>query len=614
LTIRGLRRAHGRHYRLRFGLLLAVLGAALAVSLAARSSGLLDQLELDSVDVRFAVRGNVERPQVVVVAIDQESVSDLQVGRILPRTMHAQVIDRLERAGARTIAYDAEFRGRTDRRDDRALLASLRRARPVVLATHDVGDRPLRIPAGVRRPDIVGARLGSIELLTDQDGTVRQMASRFGPVKSFPVVAAETALGRSVDAGAFSDGDAWIDYAGPPGAIRTYSFARVLRGAFPANAFRGKVVVVGATDPSFKDLFPVPGTADEMAGAEIQANAVATILSGFPLKDASGIVDLAALMLMALAAPAAAARFTAASSLLISSAAFVVLLVAAQLAFDTGRIVELVYPLTALLVGTIGAVTVDFFVEARERRRLRQAFERFVPARVVDEVLARTDDDLRLGGETLEATVMFCDLRGFSAFAERHSAATVIRVLNHYLTETTEAIRAHDGTVVSYMGDGVMAVFGAPIEQPDNPTRAVRAALEIRDERIPAFNRWFSEQSLGSDFGVGIGLCSGPVMSGNVGAHDRLEYAAIGDTTNVAARLQAKNKETGTTLLMADSTRVRIAHVGWDLVDVGVSEVAGRRSSLRLWTIPDRAKSASHPNEQTLDRASDRTEDLGQGR
>jgi adenylate cyclase len=570
-------------------MLAAVAGVAIAAALLARSSTFVDGLELDSIDARFAVRGSQHEPAVSLVAIDQRTRSALRVGPALPRSLHARVIDRLHDAGARVIAYDAEFSSRTDPREDRALLASLRRARPVVLATHDVGEPPLRIPAGLREAGVVGARLGSIELLTDGDGTVRQMADRFGRFESFPVLAAETALGHSVDATEFSDGDAWIDYAGPPGTVSTYSFSRVLRGAFPADAFRGKVVVVGATDPSYKDLFPAPGTADEMSGAEIHANAVATILNGFPLKDANSAVNLAIVAFMALLAPLAAVRLTALPTLLIAAAGFAALMIGVQLAFDAGEIVDFTYPLLALAVGTVGAVSVDFFVEARDRRRLRAAFARFVPSDVVDDVLARTDDDLRLGGETLEATVMFCDLRGFSAFAERHSASTVITTLNRYLTEASEAIQLHGGTVVSYMGDGVMAVFGAPVEQTDHAERAVRAALEIRDQRVPRFNRWFSERGLGGEFGIGIGLCSGPVMSGNVGAKDRLEYTAVGDTTNVAARLQAKNKETGTQLLMAESTQIRIGDQAIPVTFVGESELPGRRAPLRLWTIPPAA-------------------------
>ena len=169
-------------------------------------------------------------------------------------------------------------------------------------------------------------------------------------------------------------------------------------------------------------------------------------------------------------------------------------------------------------------------------------FSRFVPETVVDQVLARTDGDLRLGGVSLEGTVMFTDLRGFTTFAEALPPARVIECLNRYLDEMSDAILAHGGTLVSYMGDGIMAVFGAPIEQADHADRALAAAREMLDERLPTFNAWLRENELSEGFQMGIGLNSGQVMSGNVGSERRLEYTAIGDTTNTAARLEGMTK------------------------------------------------------------------------
>lgn len=545
----------------------------------------MNRAELNSVDARFEVRGEREPIRdVVIVAIDQKTLGELGVRPPFPRSLHARVIDRLEEAGADQIAIDIEFAERSEPREDRALLASLRRAQPVVLATHDVGPERLGIPAG-EDPREVGARLGSIEVLTDQDSVVRQMGERFGPFESFPVVTVETARGEPVSLDDFSGGDAWIDFAGPPGSVPSHSYSDVLRGRIPNGEFQDKIVVVGASDPSFKDLFAVPGTPDQMPGVELHANAIATILDDFPLDEAPAPLDFVVLLLIATLPPLAAIRFTALPTLVISLAALLGLVGGVQLAFNTGVILDFTYPLASLGVAAVGAIAVDFFVEARERRRLKGAFSRFVPKDVVESVLERADEDLRLGGETLEATVLFCDLRGFTAFAERQSASTVIKVLNRYLTEVSEAVLRHRGTVVSYMGDGMMAVFGAPIEQPDHAERAVRAAREIRDERIPAFNRWITQSGLGSAFGMGIGICTGPVMSGNVGSKDRLEYTAVGDTTNVAARLQAKSKDTDATLLMAASTELRVRGHVHDTVHVGEFQLPGRATPIAVWTV-----------------------------
>jgi len=325
---------------------------------------------------------------------------------------------------------------------------------------------------------------------------------------------------------------------------------------------------------------------------EVHANSLATILDDFPLGDVSPAADVLLTLLMSLIATLVAIRLSAAYTIASAVLVGLVYAVAAQLAFNGGSILPVLHPYAGLFIGTIGAVTVDLLLETRERRRLRQTFARFVPEHVVTDVLERTDDDLRLGGETLEATVLFCDLRSFTSFAERHTAATVIETLNRYLTEMTDAIFNHGGTTVAYMGDGVMAVFGAPIEQPDNARRAVAAAREMLDERLPAFNEWLRDRELGEGFRMGIGLCTGPVMSGNVGSRRRLEYTAVGDTTNVAARLQEKTKQLGTQLLMADSTRVRLGDADPGLVDLGEHAIPGRTGKIRAW-------STSAPGEAT---------------
>ena len=151
---------------------------------------------------------------------------------------------------------------------------------------------------------------------------------------------------------------------------------------------------------------------------------------------------------------------------------------------------------------------------------------------------------------------MFSDLRGFTSFSETLEPERVIESLNRYLTEMSEAILDHGGTLVAYMGDGIMAVFGAPLKQDDHADRALEAAREMLD-RMEGFNGWLREQGLHDGFKMGIGLNSGPVMSGNVGSERRLEYTALGDTTNTAARLEGMTKGTPHQLYLADTTKQR---------------------------------------------------------
>jgi adenylate cyclase len=222
-----------------------------------------------------------------------------------------------------------------------------------------------------------------------------------------------------------------------------------------------------------------------------------------------------------------------------------------------------------------------------ERERVRETFARFVPEPVVDEVLRRSDDDLHLRGVRVDATVMFSDLRAFTTFAETMPADEVIEVLNEYLIEMSDAILDSGGTLVAYMGDGIMAVFGAPIEADDHADRALTAAREMLSERLPRFNHWLTENGFHDGFRMGIGLSSGPLMSGTVGSSRRLEYTAIGDTTNTASRLEAMTKRTPHSILISESTRRLLRQPPDDLVFVDEFEVPGKRSKIRLWTLDD---------------------------
>jgi adenylate cyclase len=273
-----------------------------------------------------------------------------------------------------------------------------------------------------------------------------------------------------------------------------------------------------------------------------------------------------------------------------------IFVVAAQLVFNGGTILSFVYPLGTVLLASFGALGVHYVTTAFDRERVRDMFSRFVPEDVVDEVLASTDAGLRLGGVQRDGTVMFSDLRGFTSFAESLAPAEVIEVLNKYLSEMSDAILDHGGTLVAYMGDGIMAVFGAPIEQDDHADRALAAAREMLEVRLPRFSAWLREKDLSEGFRMGIGLNSGRVMSGNVGSERRVEYTAIGDTTNTAARLEGMTKGTAHQLFVADSTRSRLKEPPPDLLYVDEFEVRGRQARVKLWSLPDKEPAVATPS------------------
>ncbi len=220
-----------------------------------------------------------------------------------------------------------------------------------------------------------------------------------------------------------------------------------------------------------------------------------------------------------------------------------------------------------------------------QRRQVRDVFARFLPEAVVDEVLADGITDPRIGARRLTGTVMFNDLRGFTTFAESHPVEFVIDVLNRYLTEMSDAVLDHGGTLVAYLGDGMMSVFGAPVESLDHADRALAAARQMVGQRLRAMNEWLATRGIDEPFRLGIGLNTGILMSGNVGSMRRLEYAAIGDTTNTASRVEGLTKELGTPLLLTEAVVDALTHRPDDLQFVAERAPRGRTGTIKLWTV-----------------------------
>ena len=397
--------------------------------------------------------------------------------------------------------------------------------------------------------------------------------------------AAEITQGEPPPRGPFAGGGAWIDFAGGPGTVPEVSWKAVRDGKPGARLLTGRIVVVGVTATILQDVHETPASGgDLMTGPEIQANAISTVLRGAPLRDASNLLDLVLILFGAAAVPLLAVRWALralAAAPLVAAAH----LAAVQLAFEQDRVVEALPPLVALAAATGGAAAALLLTEVRRRRTLRVTLARFAPDSIVDQVIERAEaGDGRLPAVELDATVLFCDLRGFTGYAERHPAPLVIETLDRYLDEVADAVMSHGGTIVAYLGDGVMAVFGAPVAQDDHADRALATARELVDERLARLNEWLEGRGLEDRFALGAGIHSGPVMSGTIGSARRIEYAAVGDTTNVAARLQAHTKEAGVPLLLSDATRTRLD--GEDgLRPLGDVTLRGRSEPLVIWTL-----------------------------
>ena len=570
-----------------------LLGAALLCAgsgLALQETDALRRLHLSSVDARFDVRGSRATPEdVVIVGIDDKTLSEPEFNYPFSRKLHARVIRNLVKADAKVVAYDIQFSQESESiAADNALILAVRFGKGrVVMATTAVGPGGVtQIFGGGRGLRFSRARPAFSAFEKDLDGVTRRLLYSESDLKAFPIVSAEVVTGREIAPP--PEGADWIDFEGGPETFAHLSFVDIEKGDFDPADLRGKIVIVGATATIEQDIRETSTTNQQaMAGPEVMANAITTALAGYPLRNAPDWVDTALVILLGVLAPLAAIRLRMLFVVPLGLLAIAGLLVGAQLAFEDKLIVTFVYALIAgvaalLLTAAIHGITVAF-----ERAHTREAFARFVPESVVDEVL-RSADGLRLGGVQREATVMFSDLRGFTSFAETLQPAQVIDALNRYLTEMSEAILDHGGTLVAYMGDGIMAVFGAPLQQPDHADRALAAARDMLD-RLEGFNQWLRDTDMHDGFKMGIGLNTGSVMSGHVGSERRLEYTALGDTTNTAARLEGMTKGTPYQLYVADSTREALRTPADDLVEVGEFEVRGRRATIKLWSLAEPA-------------------------
>jgi CHASE2 domain-containing sensor protein len=362
-------------FTLRDALVAGIAGVVAALVLVLYCVSALGNLERASIDTRFSIRG-AQSPgtDIVIVAIDQKTLTALNVQPPIPRADYAQVLDRIHAAAPRLIAIDQQFvgRSRSHPADDQALLDGIARNGPIILATHEGDQGPIPVPAGVR--DAPGAILASAAIDSDPDGVLRRML--FAPVQlpTLAVRAAELIDGHPVKP--FSH--QWIDYRGGPGTFPHYSFTDVMAGTIPATAFAGKTVLIGTTDP-VNDTFLTSISSLPVPGVEVQANALWTLLAGVPLKSVAAGVDIVLILLMIAIPAAIGARNPSLYSLVGALVSCLVFLVGVQLAFDAGWIVSAVYPLMGLAAATVGVIAVDSYMERRQRKALEAALGDLLP-------------------------------------------------------------------------------------------------------------------------------------------------------------------------------------------------------------------------------------------
>ncbi len=552
-------------------LLVLVATMAAAAGLAVLLTGVLNRAEGATLDVRFALRGTRRTRRVAVVGIDSSTLSTAGIPRWpWPRRLQGELVRRVHAAGARLIVYDVQVTEPTRAAEDLALYHAVAGAPPVVMVTAEVGtDGATRILGGNANLRRIGALPAWDQFPVGADGEIRRLAPGYRGLGAVAVVVAR-ALGHRPDLA--PSARPLIDFPGGPHTVPMISAIDVLHHDHPERVLRGRIVVVGATAASIGDQHSVSAAGGTfMSGPELQADAILTALERFPLREAPLGIEIALIVFSVGLVTSATSWRSAGAGAVVALAWCAAGALGAQLAFDHGTVVEVMAPLSAVALAAIGAITVDLATVRRERALLQATFARYVPPDHVKRVATLVGSGRGLA-EQVEATVMFCDLRGWTSIAEDGAPAELIESLNLYLGQVSEAVMDQGGSVVTFLGDGVMSVFGAPLPSGDHASRALAAGRRVLAE-------------VGADR-VGVGLATGTVVSGTVGTGRRLEYAAIGDTTNVAARVQALTRELGRPLLLTAATRARLPAEDRDTLEcLGVHALRGRELAVELWAV-----------------------------
>lgn len=617
--------------------LVALAAPLLALGVAESRAG--RAVERRIYDGWFTLRGALPRPaEVVVVAIDTDSEQSL--GRYpWSRDWHTRLLRNLHRAGARVVAFDATFADAFP--EDAALRAALEEtgigvlgAKTDVLVHRAARGRRLEEPA----PALRGAPIGIVDIAADPvDGIIREypLLHRYpqGHVPQLGVEALRRYLGlspgdvrgapggwrigeRFVPAG--PGGGMLVDFLGPPGAVATYSYASVVDDAatdigdwdldifdtyLEEGLFRDRIVLVGSTVPEHQDLHATPfrdaagGAAGHMPGVEIHAHAVATLLSGRPLRALArplqhGWTALLAVLLV-LAVPRLRSAWGAALAL-----ALVALAVGASWYLFTrhGLWLWTGAPVGAVGLSYAGSAAVLFVSEEREKARIRGMFQQYVAESVVDELIRRPEL-LALGGEERVLTVLFSDVVGFSTVAEGLAPTELVELLNEYLTCMSDVVLAHGGIIDKYQGDALMAEFGAPVPMADHALRACRAALGMKRELARLRVDW--ERRGRPLLEARIGMNTGLMLLGNLGSRRIMDYTVMGDNVNLASRLEGANKAYGSEILLSEFTWREVADqaVGRELDRI---RVTGKREAVGIWELVGLRQEGVPPETQAL--------------
>jgi adenylate cyclase len=501
-------------------------------------------------------------PNIVIVGIDDVTLDSY--GQRLtewPRSRHVQAIDNLNQAGAQAIGIDILF---TDSSlDDDILAASIQTAGNVVLPL--VGTDALGLTdEGVTYQQLLfpattlseySANIGHANIIPDRDGTVRYVplvitdtAGQAYPAFSLAVLhthfsiplpdsyaptgSALHAVARDIPVDTHLR--LRVNFSPDDNSRPFISYADVIDGNFDPSTVRNKIVLIGMTATGEVDAWKVPTSVGKVPGVYIHADTMDAILNEQYLTEAgTGIMLLIALLLVlviALTLP----RLRLLWGGVLTAVLFIGFLISGFFLFDSGYVMDMLYPLLILPLVFGGNVVSQVVIERSDKRFVRDLFGRYVSPEVANEILSLADvGRLRLGGEQREVTVLFADMRNFTAASEQMTPEEIVEMLNTYLSIIIDSVLENDGMINKFAGDNVMAVWNAPQFQADYARLAVKSACEAQ-EKIAELQK---DDTSPNKVQFGIGINTGDAVAGNVGSTGRAEYTVIGDAVNLASRI-----------------------------------------------------------------------------
>jgi len=374
-----------------------------------------------------------------------------------------------------------------------------------------------------------------------------------------------------------------VNYAGPPKTFPHFSITDILHDHYEKGVFKDKIVLVGATAEGIYDVRNTPFSTVH-PGIEIHANVIDSILKNDYLKipKKANVYSLLAIIVTGGLMGFVLTRLSALKGAIFALAFFSgFILFSCWLFTGLGIWVNMVYPLLAILIIYISMTIFHYLTEEKKRKEIKSAFSRYAPSNVVNEI-SHNPDQLKLGGEEREISVLFIDLVGFTRYSEIYQPNSMIKILGEYFNEMTEQVFAYQGLLKEYVGDELMAIFGAPLEQEDHAQKACLAALAMRDRLRVLRPIWedMDRPPLRARTGVNTGI----MMVGNVGSKYRFSYGALGDHVNLGSRLEGLNKMYGTEILIGENTALKLNN-SFLLREIDFVRVQGKEEPVRFYEL-----------------------------